>query len=159
MITKGDLEELFTCDPVAGILFHGENARRDVVGKPAGWRQWSGHIKIRVKGKTYCRSHLIWLWVTGEWPSPEIDHIDTNASNDAFSNLRVATRAQNCANKNVRSDNVSGLKGVSKDGNRWRAYLGKGGKMTIIGWFLTKEEASVAYRAAASEAYGEFARW
>lgn len=50
--------------------------------------------------KTYYVHRIVWETFNGEIPvGMEIDHIDTNRSNNALSNLRLATHRQNCNNK------------------------------------------------------------
>jgi hypothetical protein len=84
-------------------------------------------------------------------PNPDgkrcVDHIDRNKQNNVVSNLRWATHAENNFNTNVRGDNISGFKGVSKSrGNRWYAFTSEGGKTIYLGSFATKEEAAGCYR-------------
>jgi hypothetical protein len=90
----------------------------------------------------------------------EVDHEDGNKLNCRRSNLRPATRAQNCCNKGASSRSTSGIKGVSwsPKSKRWGAWIGSGGKSFSLGLFETKEEAAEAYRKAANEMHGEFAR-
>ena len=87
-----------------------------------------------------------------------VDHINRNRLDNARSNLRFCTRAENCANAPLWKNNTSGYKGVSryKDG-RWRAYIKIGQRFKHIGAFETKEGAAHAYNEVAKEIYGEFA--
>lgn len=91
----------------------------------------------------------------------QVDHIDGNGLNNCRSNLRLSTKATNAANAKRRSDNNSGYKGVcwSKPSQRWRAYIRPMGKQIHLGLFDTPEEAHEAYKKAAVELYGEFARF
>jgi len=93
-------------------------------------------------------------------PGMEIDHIDGNTLNNTRANLRLATRSQNAANRRVRSDNISGFKGVTflKANRKWRAKIFLNRKTKYLGLFDTAAEASAAYMKAATEQYGEFAR-
>ena len=72
-----------------------------------------------------------------------VDQIDRNRLNNHISNLRYATNSENQMNKSKRSDNTSGIVGVSfrKDRNKWRAQIQKDGKKIHLGYFETKEEA------------------
>jgi hypothetical protein len=90
----------------------------------------------------------------------EVDHEDGNKLNCRRGNLRPATRAQNCCNKGASSRSTSGVKGVSwsSKSRKWGAWIGAGGKSYCLGLFETKEEAAEAYRKAANELHGEFAR-
>lgn len=99
---------------------------------------------------------LAWLYMTGEWPTDEIDHRDRDPSNNRWSNLREATHKQNLSNQGIHSNNRLGIRGVEKHGKRFRAYLGVEGKKVILGWFDTAEEAGAARDAAGRDMRGEF---
>lgn len=97
--------------------------------------------------------------MTSEWPPDgmEVDHIDCDPTNDKWSNLRLATRAQNCANSTARK-NSTGFKGVQARGKKWVAGIKIDGKRVYLGRFDTPEDAHAAYCRAASAHQGEFAR-
>lgn len=88
----------------------------------------------------------------------EVDHIDMNPLNNLRSNLRLATRSQNQANKTKNRRNKSGYKGVRKIRNKWYTYITVKGKPTYVGNYDTPEEAHQAYCRAALIVHGEFAR-
>lgn len=90
-----------------------------------------------------------------------IDHVDGNKLNNTRSNLRLATRSQNGANTTRQVNNTSGYKGVSwhKASGKWSADITKDYRRRHLGVFETPEEAHKAYKAAAMELYGEFARF
>lgn len=56
---------------------------------------------------------------------PMVDHIDRNPNNNDVSNLRWVTRSQNAMNAGKKSNNTSGISGVSwsEKLNRWVAYI------------------------------------
>ncbi len=127
-----------------------------VKGTINGW----GYRVLNVDGKLYRAHRLAWLYMTGEWPTAEIDHKDCDRANNCWDNLRQATTTQNHANAPLSRRNKSGLKGVcwSKTQNAWTAYIGKDRKHRLLGTFATKEEAHLAYCKAAEVAFGDFAR-
>jgi hypothetical protein len=134
------------------------------VGDTAGYFD-NGYRKIRIDGANYHASRLAFLWMTGKFPQGEVDHIDHNTKNNCWSNLRKATRQENQRNRTVRDDSSTGFKGVrfqrSAHGNQCGYYvatIGVNGKRLYLGSFKTAEEASEAYRKAAAEHHGEFAR-
>lgn len=89
------------------------------------------------------------------------DHINSRETlNNCRSNLRIATFQQNCFNRRLRSDNLSGLKGASfiKKRNLWISRIYVSGKEHKLGLFATAEEAHRAYVEAAERLHGDFAR-
>jgi hypothetical protein len=122
-----------------------------------------GYVYIMIDGKFHCAHVLAWFYVTGEWPPNQVDHRNTNRSDNRWRNLRAATPSQNRANGRVNRDNKSGIKGVSKitlkDGSfSYRAQIVARGKWRGLGCFKTPDEAAAAYLAAAKLHFGEFAR-
>ena len=112
-----------------------------------------GYVIIGI-GKTLYRAHrLAWLYMTGEWPSLDIDHIDTCRANNAFANLRLATRTMNAENnRRARKNSSSGLAGVyhvpRSPAKPWKAQIRSDGKQHYLGCFATCEEAHAAFVAA-----------
>jgi hypothetical protein len=87
----------------------------------------------------------------------QVDHHNCNGLDNRRCNIRFATSQENSRNRSVRVDNKSGIKGIHKQGNRWKAQItGDGGKI-FLGYFGTPEEAHAAYCAAAKQHHGEFA--
>lgn len=101
----------------------------------------------RIKYRLY--AHRV-AWKMAHGTDPEfVDHINGNRSDNRIENLRSVTRQENAINKRLRSDNESGHHGVwQTQHGSWRAYIGLGGKATLIGTYPTKEYAIVARKAA-----------
>lgn len=89
----------------------------------------------------------------------EWDHKDYNKHNNLRSNLRLATRSQNMANRPAPKQNSSGYKGVRWHNRRskWQARITVNYKEIHLGYFDNIEEAAVAYNNAAMKFFGEFA--
>lgn len=111
----------------------------DLKGKDGKWRHYYAH-------------RLAWLWMTGEWPNDEVDHINTKSTDNRWSNLRQATHLQNNRNKDFRDRNKLVGASFHKASGLWRADF----QHKTLGYFKTPEEAHIAYRRAAIETYGEF---
>lgn len=90
----------------------------------------------------------------------EVDHKDQNVLNYLRSNLRLATRSQNNANRGLNSNNTSGYKGVMfhKQTQKWKAFIKIDRKQIHLGLFHDPKDAALAYDRAAQSLFGEFAR-
>jgi HNH endonuclease len=161
-LTRARLRELLHYNPKSGEFRWrkrpGVGARRDLS---------AGHLppnqagrRIGIDGRVYFAHQMAYLYMTGRWGRPIIDHRDGDATNNCWNNLRRATRSQNNANRRRPRHNTSGYKGVSIDrkAGKWRAAIGRNGKVNYLGTFLTPQAAHAAYVAAARKHYGEFAR-
>lgn len=71
----------------------------------------SGYRRFSFRGKVYPEHHIIWCWLYGTYPDDEIDHIDQNRSNNAKSNLRAVTHAENSKNRR-RNASMTGVHGI-----------------------------------------------
>lgn len=108
---------------------------------------------IRVDGRLYKASRLAWLWMTGEWPKGEVDHVNRCSLDNWWTNLRDATHAVNMGNHKGYKNNVSGVNGVYRhsNGNRWVAEL----RGRYLGCFATKGEAEAAVLAGGGRSMGD----
>ena len=156
-ITQDRLKGVLRYDPETGLFtWLVATGRRMRVGSVAGTLNSGGYIRIAVDGKIYRAHRLAFLYMTGEWPQDQVDHRDTDRTNNRWLNLRPASNSQNSANK--RATSLSGYKGVYKNGVGYAAQITVAGKNIYLGQFHTPEQASEAYAAAANDMHGEFAR-
>jgi hypothetical protein len=145
---------LFRYDDCRGVLIRRVQCGGQLPGAIAGSANQEGRIQIKIDGKSYCRSKLVWLYKTGGYPKHDVDHRDLDNSNDRWRNLRKATRKQNCHNAEVRINNKLGLKGVHQVRGRFRAMVAG----EHIGYFSTASLAKKAVNKRAKEVAGEFFR-
>lgn len=160
-MTQDQLKQYIKYDCITGIFtrcgLHKQD-RKSKIGTTIGSLEKTGYLVIRVCGNLYKAHRLAWLYMTGEWPSKEIDHINRIKTDNKWENLRVATDKDQQGNYNIRKDNKSGFRGVSfhKRDKVWQATLQTKSDQKFIGNFKTKEEARRAYDKAAREYFGEF---
>lgn len=121
-------------------------------GKKAGSLRPDGRRHVWVGGALYLEHRLAWLYMYGEWPTPYIDHIDGDPSNNRISNLRVATAVENQHNRGKESNRCGractskylGVYMYARVG-RWVARINANGKRTFLGYFDNEIEAHAAY--------------
>lgn len=95
--------------------------------------------------------------MTGVWPT-QVDHKNRDRSDNRWDNLREATVSQNSGNS-VRPSAQGLPKGVRPNKGGFQAKIWGTGKWKCLGTYPTPELASEAYKQAAIEKYGDFARW
>lgn len=149
MITQERLKELFHYDSGTGIFTRKvQTSSRAKIGMVVGCPDRHGHLLCRVDGKRYSLHRLAWLYVTGEFPVMEIDHISGEKSDNRFLNLREADRSLNMQNIiRASSNNKTGLLGVVSTRNP-RTFLARirvNGRNMHLGSFRTPQEAHEAY--------------
>lgn len=119
-MTQNELKSLLIYEPDTGMFYDKQGKRIGSYYESAG-----GYGLIGLKSKVYSTSSLAWLYMTGNWPKYQIDHIDTNRANDKWDNLREATISQNACNRKRRIDCSSGIKGLyfNKRYSRWEVSV------------------------------------
>ena len=118
------------------------------VGDVASFINNKGYIVIKINNKNYKGHRLAHLYMTGEFPADQIDHIDGIRNNNCWLNLRDATNSLNAQNTHwLRLDNTSGYAGISwcKRNHKWRAQITLNSKCITLGYFDCKHQAG-AYR-------------
>ena len=160
MITQAKLMELLSYEPETGVfrwLVSGKGRNSSGI---AGNIDHHGYHKIVIMGIEYKTHRLSWLYVYGNWPDDQIDHINLVRHDNRIANLREATRSENMGNKLKYCNNRSGHKGVSlaKRGKKWRSSIKINGKVINLGSFDELSDAASAYERAAKEHFGQFAR-
>jgi len=163
MITAARVRELWDYNEFDGLLRWrtAPCGHRKRVGDIAGWVSKSrGYRKIRLDGQDIQQHRVAWLWIHGEWPSVQLDHINGNRTDNRLVNLREATSSQNKMNVPIKRNNSSGYKGVSwcRERRKWKAQIQINGKNRMLGRFESPEEAHHVYCNQAKRLFGEFAR-
>ena len=160
MITQDYLHEFFHYDSETGVFSRKKRTGSSThVGDIVGSDNGSGYLVICLKSRLYYAHRIAWLYVYGEMPCRNIDHINGNRADNRICNLRLVNQSQNVANSKLSKANTSGCKGVTwrKDTNKWAAGLMLNYKRISLGSFKTKEEAAEAYKKGAMQHFGEYA--
>ena len=132
---------------------------RAVAGKIAGCKTWHGYAAIKIDKRHHMAHRLAWAWTHGFWPPQEVDHENGAPQDNRLGNLRLARPVNNMHNTRGHRDSATGLKGVSLNRNgTYRSRIRVNGREMVIGTYPSPELAHAAYRQAAAEHFGEFAR-
>ena len=139
-----------------------QSARRtDRVGVVCGAHDSNGYRHIWLGQHGRHKAHrLAWLYVTGAWPTKDIDHINGVRDDNRWENLREASASENGMNKrHLTANNTSGVTGVywSKAAKKWQAFIKRNGVAQYLGIYNTKDEARDVRRAAERRVFGAFA--
>ena len=161
MITQEILKELLDYNSKTG-KFTWLVSRRGKIkaGQQAGTINSEGYINMTVDGQ-YCKAHrLAWLYIYGNMPPYQIDHINGNPSDNRICNLREATQSQNQFNKKIGKNNSSGYKGVSwhKATQKWRVRINVDEEQLTIGYFDDAELAGLIAEEVRNKYHGKYAR-
>lgn len=156
MVSREYLQKLYHYDPATGVWTRARNFGQWTKGAVAGSVTRYGYVYLKIGGHGFMAHRLAWLYMTGQWPSGDIDHINGERADNRWNNLREATRKQNAANSKKRKNH--GVKGVHLISGKWVALIHRDGRNERLGSFDTIEEAAAARRVAAEQIDGAFVR-
>ena len=157
MITQERVKILFDYHKSGNMVRRIDVSNNAKAGCLVGCEGDQGYKLVRVDGKLYKLHRLIFLWHHGFLPK-NLDHIDTDVTNNKIENLRACRHSQNMWNCKKRINNTSGIKGVSwcKGRSKWIATLCRNRKLIHIGYFISIHEAETAVRIEREKLHGEF---
>lgn len=159
MFTLEDLKNEVEYEPLTGLFYRLKTHRKVKAGDIAGSiHQLSHHpkayIRIGIFGKPVSAHRLAWFYMTGSWPTGDIDHINQNSLDNRWENLRECSHQDNGKNQKKYINNTSGVVGVHlRSSGKWRARIFHQGKHINLGQF-DSFDAAVAARDIASKGYG-----
>ena len=106
------------------------------LGQEVGYSDKDGYRRCEIDGISYGVHRLIWLYHKGYLPK-EIDHINRIKDDNRVENLREVTHSENLQNVGIKSNNTSGVLGVSFDKvkGKYIARVTVAGKVHRLGTF------------------------
>lgn len=126
-----------------------------VAGKAPGYENSAGYRVVCIEGRRYRAHRLAWLYMQGEWPVNEIDHINGVRNDNRAANLRDVSGHVNQQNRRqaqrpaVPSPFNTGLLGTHFDRER-QVFVAQiqnpvTRKQKNLGRYATAAEAHQAY--------------
>jgi hypothetical protein len=123
------------------------------------WSEYKGYSHRSSREDGICIRYSMHREIINAPPGVEVDHINGDRLDNRRSNLRLATRAQNAANKVNRLGSISGYRGVFPTrGGKWQSMITFNQKQLYIGTFEDPVMAAMWYDEWARSYFGEYAR-
>jgi len=156
MITQNQLKNQLNYNPITGFFTWAITKQKVKLGAIAGCLSKStGYIHLRIYGIEYLAHRLAFLYMTGNFPKNQVDHVNRIKNDNKWLNLRDVTRVGNGRNRPLNKNNTSGVIGVSWNNrrNKWLSYIYLNSKRKDLGFFKSKIVATIK-RKQAQKKYG-----
>lgn len=150
-MTQAELKEIITYDPDTGFVKWKQTGKGRKIKPPNisdGVLELEGYVSMQIKRKRYKVHRLIWLYMTGDWPKDQIDHINRNPTDNRWCNLREVTCQQNQFNRNSKGYYLD------KKTGKYDSMIFVNGKSLYLGRYETAQEAKKAYLEAKYKFHG-----
>lgn len=146
-LNQSDLMAHLSYDKNTGVFTRNiATCGRVKVGQVAGSVDAYGYTIISVLSERYKAHRLAWLYVFGEMPSGQVDHINGIKIDNRIANLRCVSHSENMQNKyDAHRNSSTGFLGVFVKGKGFASRISKDGKSHFLGCFTSADAASYAY--------------
>ena len=142
-LTPSRLRQVLDYNPATGIFVWRLKLKHSKpIGSVAGTLR-GNYLQIGIDRRRYYAHRLAWFYVTGCWPTKQIDHINRSGLDNRIDNLRDVSASTNC--RNTKRTNSYG-QGVARNrGATWRAQIHINDKSVFLGNYLSAAEAETAF--------------
>jgi HNH endonuclease len=145
-MTQDELKSIVNYNADTGIFtwkVRASNASK--VGDLCGTLMSIGYIRLTIKWEMILAHRAAWLYVYGQMPSGDIDHINGVRSDNRIVNLRDVPRRLNLQNRAPSKDGRLLGTHFCKSSGKWIAQIQVDGKKKRLGTFTSEIEAHNAY--------------
>lgn len=155
-LTQAELKRALYYRPTTGEFFWRFGTKNRLPWRRAGTPTKAGYLIIRICGQVLYAHRLALLYMNGAMPAQHTDHKNGARGANAYENLRAASFTANGLNRQSANQNSkSGILGVTKRGNRYRARVMVERKEHFLGSFSTQADAVAAVSSFRSTFVGE----
>lgn len=152
LIDAETLKNLFIYLPDKGVFINRITRSSNAMeGTEAGSLQNNNYVSIHIAGRKYLAHRLAFLYMTGQFPSKFVDHINGLRSDNRWNNLRECSNSQNMHNLQREKKNVY------PNGSGFMVRLSKDNKDYYLGTFRSEKEALDVALKARKTYHGNFA--
>ena len=155
-LTQKRLKEVLYYDPETGVFTRIVRTSNSInIGDVAGGLMKIGYLRTSIDGKSYLCHRLAFLYMLGEFPPMDTDHINGVKHDNRWENLRSVSHKDNTKNQRLRKSSKSGSIGVywREDTRKWSVRICAKGKLISLGCFSEFDDAVTA-RKVAHNKYG-----
>jgi len=120
------------------------------------------NLRITTNGYVAVGNELLHRIIMNPPGNLQVDHRNKNPLDNRRTNLRICSNSENQWNRGKTRSNTSGFKGVFRDKRQqkksYRARITANKEIFNLGSFEKPEQAGAAYKRAAKQHHGKFAR-
>lgn len=160
MISQEKLKERLRYEPDTGDWFWVDHPWfKSYAGcQVAGNRDSDGYARVSINNKNVKLHRLAFLFMLGELPPDEVDHINGDKTDNRWVNLRLAVRAENGQNIRDSGRNTSGVIGVnwSHSEQKWQVRVMAYGQRFSGGYFDDLDQAKAKRNRMVVELHQQF---
>lgn len=136
MLTQNYLKTLIHYNPETGECVRlSKTSFNTKAGEVINGKDDRGYKRLMINRVRYKLHQLIWLYVYGEFPKEDIDHINQDKTDNRLQNLRDVSRSVNCRNIRFRKNSPFGISGISLNDSKYMVRIVQKGKEKYIGRF------------------------